>query len=197
MKKFIKRSPLLFTVIVVLLTVVLMGVATRLTDGFTEFNPAVVFTPDRNEENMLFEKYEDFDEYVDSNGVTFENKNDVIYIDGQISETSADAKLTLTSVELDSGVYTFTCFKSPSATTYYAYVTWTTTDGTKHVAFSDWKSTGLSIAGATTEGCSTFELTEKATVDVVIVACKDNTFKSVKAEPCIVKGSEAGNFYAY
>lgn len=198
MKRFIKKNPVIFTVIVVLLTVISMGVLTRLTDGFTEFDPQVVFTPDRNEDNLLFEKYKSFDQCVDSNGVTFENKNDVIYIDGQISDkdTASDAVLKLTSVELEPGVYTYTCFKNPTATTYYSYLIWETGNGNKHVVFGDFKNTSLKIEGATTEGCKTFEITEKVNVDVMIVACKDTTFYNVKAMPCIVPGDDAGDFYA-
>lgn len=198
MKKFIRSNPLIYSIALILVTIILVGVLSNLTEGFTEFDPGVIFTPDRNQSNLLYGKYEDFDEHVDSAGVTFTNKNDIIYIDGKISDADSaiDAELVLTSVELDAGTYTYTCFKNPTASTYYSYIRYKTSDGVTHVVFGDWKSSSLAIDGATVEGCSTVELDAKTTVEVVIVACKGNTFENVKAEPCLVKGDKAGNFYA-
>ena len=197
MNKFIKKNPIIFAVICILVAVIVVAAFSRLTDGFQNFDPSTIFQRDLNEDNILYNSYENFESYTHPSGVTFTNKNGTIEMNGKIKETTGatDVQYVLTTVELQPGTYTYTCFEKPTMTSYYSFIRYDDATGADHIVFADFDNSNIIIDDVTVDGYKTFTLDKATTVEIVLVACVGASV-DVDARPCLVPGSETGNFFA-
>ena len=201
MKKLFTWRVIVRAIIFLFITIALVAVVYKVTDSFETWNPTEVFARDLNEENILFEKYEDFEIRDSVTGVTFKEHNGVIKINGDFypsDENRANSLVVpVASVDLEAGTYTFTCFDDPALSKYYAYIEYVGADNEKHIVYADFKNVNASanVESGVIDGSLTFTLTEDATCDIKICVQSGNTFKNVKALPCLVLGDEKGEFY--
>ncbi len=177
---------------IVLVSVILAGVTSRLTDGFTDFS-----FRELNEDNLLLGAYDDLEEDSDGDDVTLKNNNGVIRIRRarQSEDPSSDYVYKFASLELDAGEYTYTCFEDPSIDTYYSYATFTDPDGVKRTVVGDFEEDDEDFEGAVVDFYSTFTLEETTTVDFYILVKADQSSLNVNAMPVLVEGDKPGDFY--
>ena len=178
---------------IVLVSVILAGVASRLTDNFTDFT-----FRDLNEDNLLFAQYDDLETEDDDSGVTLENENGVIRIRRQKNNTedkTSDYVYMFASVKLDAGEYTYTCFENPSIDTYYSYIKFTDANGVERTVVADFDQDDEDFEGGISDFYSTFTLEEETTVKCYILVKSDSSIKDIKAMPVLVEGDKAGDFY--
>ena len=197
MKKFIRKNPIIFAVICILVTVILVAGASKLTDGFNDFNPANFFVKDLNEDNILFETYESLTSYAHPSGITFKNNNGKVEMKGTIKETdgATDVEYVLSRVTLQPGTYTYTCFEKPTLTSYYSFIRYDDASGADHIVFADFDNSNVTIDDVVVDGYKTFTLNAATEVEIVLVACVGADI-DVDAMPCLVPGTEAGEFFA-
>ena len=189
-KKRVKR---VFSIIgIVLVSVILAGVTARLTDNFTDFSIRKL-----NEDNLLFESYEDFEDYESKdNDITIKNNNGVLRINGKIDDDASDIVLQYATLELEPGEYTYTCFDDPSIDTYYSYISYTDSDKVTHLVIGDIEADDKDAEEfASVSAFSTFTLEEKTTVKFIILVKADQSLFNVKAMPVLVEGDDPGDFY--
>ena len=196
MKKFIRNNPVVFAIICGLIVVVLVAGLGKLTDGFNNFDPSTFFVRDLNEENLLFNTYENFESYNHPSGINFKNKNGVIQMNGTIKEKdgAVDVERILTKIELQPGTYTYTCFEKPTMTSYYSYIRYDDENGADHVVFADFSNSNIVMEDVTVDGYKTFTLDKVTEVEIVLVACVGADI-DVNAYPCLVSGTESGDFF--
>lgn len=197
MIKFIKKNPIVFAIICMLITVILVAACSRLTDGFQNFDPSTIFQRDLNEDNLLHNSYENLESYSHPSGVSFKNKNGTIEMNGKIKEATGatDVQYVLTTVELQPGTYTYTCFEKPTMTSYYSFIRYDDETGADHIVFADFDNSNIVIDDVTVDGYKTFTLDKATEVEIVLVACVGADI-DVDAHPCLVSGTEAGEFFA-
>ena len=174
---------------IVLVSVIFAGVTARLTDNYTDFSFRKL-----NEDNLLFGSY-DYLAKIEDGGLTFENVNSVIKINGELDDDADDYLFEFAHVELEAGEYTYTCFDNPSIDTYYSYVCYVDDSGKPHFIVADFDSDDEDFEGAVVDGYSTFTLEEKTTVKFIILVRPDQTIRNVKAMPVLVEGDDPGEFY--
>ena len=198
MRNFIRKNPIVFAVICILVAVFLCGSVSVLTDGFNNFDIVEIFSRDLNDDNLLYNTYKDMDVINHPSGVTFENKRGVIEMNGKTSDKNGatDVEFVFATVDLKAGEYTYTCFEKPTMSTYYSYVRYKDNSGVTHIAYSDFSNTNLVDENVTIDGYSTFTIAKDATCEFVIVVCPGTELDGIKAMPCIVSGDVAGEFYA-
>ena len=198
MKNFIKNHSVIFATICIALAVGLTAGLFVLTDGLETWDPNEIFTRDRNEDNILYDQYDDMEKTPHSSGISIEIDKGLVRLDGEIkdSEKSEDVEFIFASMELSAGTYTYTCFDHPSLTTYYSMIRYTDDTGAVHVVFADFNNSNISIPDVTVDDYKTFTLTEKTDVEFVIVACVGTDCDGVVAKPVLVSGEDEGNFYA-
>ena len=138
-----------------------------------------IFNRDRNKDNLIKVN----DSYLESGdndkGVNWKVSNDgTIKLYGD--PNSAD-NLVIQQVELEAGEYTYSVGNDKvNKDQFYSYVLY---NGVERIAGTD---------------SATFEVTETATVDVIIVWTEDADFGSIvgtKIQPVLVKGDDVGSFY--
>ena len=200
MKKLFTWRVVVRAIIFLLITIAVVAVVYKATDSFETWNPSEVFARDLNEENLLYKTYEEFELRDSVTGITFKESNGVIKIDGDFNKDdnhSSSLVVPFATVELEAGTYTFTCFDDPAFSKYYAYIEYTGSDNEKHIVYADFKNVNTSGRNESgiIDGSLTFNLTEDTTCSIKICVQSGNTFKNVKARPCLVLGDEKGEFY--
>lgn len=184
--KFLKKNWLSVAAILVV-ALILCGLATRLTDGFTDFS----FQANLNEENLFFEKIEDGRIYGNAE-VDAIAENGVITLDGSITTTGTGTAvlsdpIELCTLTLEKGTYTFTCFDDPNRQEYYAVGTY---DG--NTWYADWEEAPYNPDGDTSLLGRTVTITEETEVTFYIFLCEGAELDNVKARPVLVPGTEPG-----
>ena len=124
MKKFFRKK-WVQCVLFLVAAVILCGIASRLTSGFTVFDVEEMFSVKLNEDNYFYEKIDDGVFYSDANVDAVADKG-IITFNGEIPDTDASAvtvaeEIELATIQLKAGTYTFTCFdnEKPTWKTYY------------------------------------------------------------------------------
>ena len=184
--KFLKKNWLSVAAILVV-ALILFGLATRLTEGFTDFS----FQANLNEENLFFEKIEDGRIYGNAE-VDAIAENGVITLDGSITTTGTGTAvlsdpIELCTLTLEKGTYTFTCFDDPNRQEYYAVGTY---DG--NTWYADWEEAPYNPDGDTSLLGRTVTITEETEVTFYIFLCEGAELDNVKARPVLVPGTEPG-----
>lgn len=201
MKKLFTWRVIVRAIIFLLITVAIVALVYKATDSFETWNPTEVFARDLNEDNILFKTYEGFELTDSATGVSFKESNGVVKINGEFDEAddkhSSIISVPLATVELKAGTYTFTCFDDPAFVDYYAYLEYTDSNNDKHIVYADFKNINTSAVGepGIVDGSLTFTLTEDTVCEFRINIRSGNTFNNVKARPCLVPGTEKGEFY--
>lgn len=191
-----KNNSTLIIIVSVLIAVLVVGVISYATKGWTDFS----FTRDRNEDNLLLGAYDEFDTKKLSSGIVVTNDNDILIFEGEFakSDSVSSEKIKYAELELEAGTYTYTCFneEKPTMNSYYSYISWKDSSNGEHIVFADFDETNVTISGATIEGCKTFTISEKTTVGFWIEICSGTDMDNIEALPCLVVGEDVGNFYA-
>lgn len=203
-----KTKNIITAICIVLVSVLLCGFTMRLTDNFTKFKPSEVFARKLNSDNLFVGQIEDAENTVLSNGVSYQIDNGVYEFSGKTAADgngdnsfSAEPKISVATLKLKPGTYTFTCFKSPvTSNGYYAYGTYTV-GSDKHVWFADFQgdsvnSSEFSSAAGYVQHARTITLTEETEIHFGICITKGADMSHVKAFPMIVSGKNVGEFYA-
>ena len=195
MKKFFRKRWVVNTLIVIV-AVIACGFVFRLTDGFENFDVKEMATLDQNEDNFFFEKMEDGEIY-DNLQVEAIVENGAIMLNGEIADSSPSTvdlseSISLGTITLKPGTYTFTCFKNPAYKSHYAIGTYTVA-GTAYTWYADFEKAPNNAANLLGR---TITLEEEVTVTFEICLVEGAELKNVKALPVVVEGDEPGSFYA-
>ena len=194
MKSFVRNHPIIFGLALILIAVTLTGIVSVRTDGFND--PGALVTRQLNEDNLL--KIGDEGNYTydagktirESNGlnVTF-NDNGSVTVNGDTSTEFAATDYTIATVTLPAGTYTLTSGKNGVSTTSTTRGIWLSVNN----ADNNTVLCNGDFGGAETNG--TFTLEAETTVDIVLNVYSGE-YNSVTVYPVLVKGEEAGGFYA-
>ena len=187
-KNVFKRKTWITVVASVLVTVLACGAIA----SFTDYDMKMFSRP-LNENNLLFEVYDDLDSKVTDTGITYKNHDGVITINAGLFDEKLkdDVSITFAQLTLEAGTYTYTCFDEADPDKYFSYIKY----GNKAV-IGDLKNANITIDGLTVFGDRTFTLTENTTVEFVIVLKKNSKPLNLKAYPVLVEGTTPGYFYA-
>lgn len=180
---------------IVLVAVILCGLLTRMTDGFTDFS----FEQKLNEDNLFYDTIDDGSFYEDANIAAIASGG-IITLDGKIADTDPNSvdvakSLSLGTITLKPGTYTFTCFKDekPSWKTYYATGTYVE-NGVVYTWYADMSTAPNNSAKDDTKLGKTVTLQEETTVTFFVNLCEGVELKDVKAIPVLVEGEKDGKY---
>ena len=185
---FIKRKPWITVVAVILLTVLACGAIASFTDADFAF-----FSKPLNEDNLLYEEYDNWDKKTDAAGITYRNNDGVITASAGLfdSKLKEDTSFTFATVILPAGTYTYSCFEEKAdAEKYFSYIVYN-----DNVVIGDLEDGDIEIEGKTVVSYKTFTITENTEVEFVICFKEGTKPINVKALPVLVAGNTAGNFY--
>lgn len=184
---------------IVLVTVILCGLLSRLTNGFTDFDPDSMFSQKLNEDNFFYEKLENGSFYEDANIAVVAN-NGILSMEGKIADTDPETvdvakTLSLGTITIEPGTYTFTCFSEdkPTWKTYYATGTYAV-DGVLYTWYADMNEAPNNSAKDETKLGKTVTLDEQTVVTFHINLCEGVNLKGVSAIPVLVEGEKDGKY---
>ena len=195
MKKFFRKHKWLGLILVLLASVVVTGFVSTRTDGFNDM--AGLFTRDLNEDNIL--QIGDDGNYTVEGGKTLVRENNglivtvanngALKINGDIETESGTFDYVFATVTLPAGTYTLTSGKNGASETASVKNVWLSVRN----ADTDAAICNGDFGGSAQDG--TFELTSETQVEVV-VNIYPAEYDGYTVYPVLVKGSEAGGFYA-
>lgn len=198
MKKFFKKKWVQY-VLLLIAAVILCGVASRLTSGFTVFDVEEMFSVKLNEDNYFYEKIDDGVFYSDANVDAVADKG-IITFNCEIPDTDASAvtvaeEIELATIQLKAGTYTFTCFddEKPTWKTYYATGTYVI-DGVTYTWYADMDKAPNNSANSGSLLGKTVELEKDTIVVFEVHLCEGVELNNVKAVPVLVEGDEDGAY---
>ena len=185
-------------IIAVALGVLASALVFGLTDGYDNVDLKDNLTLKLNEDNFFFEKIEDGDIY-DNVNIDAAAKNGVITLDGKIADTDPNAitlsdSISLATVTLPAGEYTFTCFDNPNYKSHYAVGTYVL-DGKTYTWYADYDKAPNNTTNSTLLQGKTIELTEETEVTFEIRLVEGAELDNVKARPIVVEGDKDGSYY--
>ena len=164
-------------ILVVVLAVSFIG---KITGGFTKDLDDVTLR-DRNPENLLSGDYGWTDNKRNmGDGIVLTSKKDgTIILDGEYKGSEQSVTIDLETVSLSAGTYTVSGAPKGGSYTYHLLISYSS--GTCTADFGD--------------ANGTFTLTSPESVELKLVCFAENSFDSIKIQPVLVEGSEAGDFY--
>lgn len=165
-------------VVVIAVVVAALSFIGHLSGGFENMKISEWNLRERNEENLISGEFKDYNE---GNGVTAEaDKYGVITVDGKYMGDGESVSITVDTVTLEGGTYTLSGDSKGSNYTY-------------RLCAKDSNGEEIAVSGLNN---ATFELGSTTTLQIVIEVFPDYELKNVKISPVLVKGTEAGDFFA-
>ena len=185
-------------IIAVALGVLASALVFSLTDGYDNVDLKDNLTLKLNEDNFFFEKIDDGEIY-DNTNIDAVAKNGIITLNGKIADTDPNIitlsdSISLATVTLPVGEYTFTCFDNPSYKSYYAVGTYVL-DGKTYTWYADYDKAPNNTTNSTLLQGKTIELTEETEVTFEIRLVEGAELNNVKARPIVVEGDKDGSYY--
>lgn len=194
MKSFVRNHPWIAFILAVVLCVTVTGIVSVRTDGFNDMGGLV--TADLNEDNILKigdggnYKYEGGKAIREDNGliVSFAD-NGSVTVRGDIENESSTFDYEIATVTLPAGTYTLTSGRNGASSTASVKSVWLTVRN----ADTDAEICKGDFGGIDTDG--TFTLDAETQVEIMLNVYPAE-YSGYTVYPVLVKGSEAGGFYA-